>query len=425
MGTRIRATAMALLVCIVLAGCVGGAGDGAGTTTVAGEETTATVEENSNTRVTETSTGTDATTNSNSHPLSDGSIVADHATALRAAENFTVRTNTTIRESGTNEFGYQNGTARVDVTTGEALNRVSTTQVGAQITYVAPDGRAYQRTEYYEGASPDYYQPSSDYGVTKQVESAPKWFVDAYNYTYDGTTTVDGTSVHEYTVTSVDQLADRGETLMGYNPDNATDIDVRLTVTDEGRVHELNYRLELEGDTIRLQKTYTALGATEVESPSWLDEAKAEIESTTTVPDPTREVTETVRDDSLGATVTVNGPKYAFEDLDAFELERQTGGIWDTGEGGYRKAQVSALVGVEFPYDSEVNVTGFELSYNESTVPAGDEGGLDLYRYEETRQTFVEVENTVDTEDDVVRAEIDGDGTYLVMHTPTWRELFR
>lgn len=421
-----RKTAITLLVCVVLAGCAGGIDSGVQTTTAGDVESKTTNSDGSTTTSTGTTSATTTDTGSSSHPLSDATLASDHASVLRDAGNFTAQFNTTIRRSGTDELRTLNSTVVVSTSSGEVLSRLSTTQVASQVTYVAPDGTPYQRMEFFEGASPEYQQPTSGYGVKKYVESAPEWFVNAYDYSYDGTTTVNGDSVHVYSVTSVDQLTDRSETLTGYNPDNVTDIEVRLFVTDSGLVRNLTYRLEREYEgervTITRRKTYTALGATAVETPPWLDDAKASIESTTTVPDPSREVERTVSDESLGVAVTVKGPKY---DIENVELERQTGGIWDTGGDGYREAQVSTLVELRLPYMSDVNVTTFELSYDESAVPAGDEAGLGLYRYNETLQTFVEVDNTVDTEDDVVRAQIDREGTYLVMHTPTWRELFR
>lgn len=424
-----RTTVIALVICIVLAGCVGGSDNETQTTTVGEVNPTTAVSDGSTVSPTDTTNAPITTERSESHPLSDGEIAADHAAVLRDAGNFTIQTNTTVRGSGEDEFGVLNSTVMADVYTGEVLSRLTTTRVDSQVTYVTPNGEVYQRMEIYKGGSPEYQQPPSGYGVDKYVESAPRWFLNAYDYTYDGTTTLDDEPVHVYSVTSVEQLTNRSATSTRYDPDNVTDIDIQLFVTEAGLVRKLTYRLERESEgdrvTITRKKTYTGLGATAVETPSWLDEAKAAVESRTTVPDPGQRVERTIRDESLGVAVTVIGPKYAFDASGQLEIERQTGGLFDTGGDGYRTAQVSTLVEVEFPLVSDVNVTHIELSYNESAVPDGDEAGLNLYRFNWTRQTFVPVENTVDTEDDVVRADVQREGTYLVMHTPTWRELFR
>lgn len=421
MTERARTTATILLaVCIVLSGCTGGVS----------EATHSTSARESTTHVAATSTSTTelrtTDTESELHPLVDGTVSEEHVAALRNAKNFTVRSNVTMHGTETDEMGFLNTTTIVDVSIGSALSRLSKHNLDSQVTYLAPDGERYQRIQYYEGQSPEYHRPSFGPTVNDYVRSSPKWFVEAYNYTYEGTTELEGESVHVYTVTSVDQLTNRSATYTRYNPANVTSLRIQMLVTDDGLVTQQRYRLvredEEESVTLKMQINYTDLGQTEVEPPSWLDEAKQETEPRTTVADRRREVERTVRNEALGAAVTVTGPKF---EIDHVEFDRQTGGIWDTGEGGYRKAQVSSLVELELPYSTDVTVTTLELSYNESTVPAGDEAGLDVYQYNRTLQTFVEVETTIDAEANVAYAEVQGEGTYLVMHTPTWREYLR
>lgn len=421
---RPRTTATVLLaVCLVLSGCTGGPGDTMGATTDSADSSPTSVPATTTTTSVEAGT-TD--TSVESPPLADGTVAEDHAAVLRQANNFTLETNVTMTGTETEEIGFLNTTIAVDASSKSFLRQISKHNLASQTTYRTPDGKRYQRTQYYEGQSPEYRRVSFGKGVGHYVKSAPTWFVEAYDYTYEGKTTRNGESVHVYSVTSVEQLINRSATYAQYNPKNVTALDIRIFVTEEGLAAEQQYRLvrEVSGErvTLNMRIEYVDLGATKVEPPSWLDEAKEQTEARTTVPDPSREVTETVSEDSLGAAVTVTGPKHGIEHV---ELERQTGGIWDTGGDGYRKAQVSSLVKVELGYNADLNVTKFELSYNESTVPAGDEAGLDVYRYNRTLQTFVEVENTIDTDANVARAEIQGEGTYLVMHTPTWRDLFR
>lgn len=167
----------------------------------------------------------------------------------------------------------------------------------------------------------------------------------------------------------------------------------------------------------QLKSTYCNVGKTTVERPSWLSEAKERV-PTTTRPNPAETVTEEVENSNLGAAVTVTGPRYAIEDV---ELERQSGGIWDTGGDGYRGAQVLSLVLIRTWEDSTMEE--LELSYDGSAF-LGKENGLAVFRYDRELQTFVQVETTVETEANVAHADVDRDGTYLVMHLETWQSSF-
>jgi hypothetical protein len=65
------------------------------------------------------------------------------------------------------------------------------------------------------------------------------------------------------------------------------------------------------------------------------------------------------------------------------------------------------------------------MPYNGSTVSDANESTLDAYRYNETLQTFVAVENsTVDTTNDTVTAETPHFSTYTVIPTDAWEARF-
>lgn len=406
MDERVRTTATLLTVLFVaLAGCVGGADD-ARRSGVSPTDASA-------------DTATGAPTD-RSHPLAESPLGEGHAATLRAAGSFAVRTNVTLRGSATNDTRFRNTTTMVDVSNGTLLTRTERDPSLSETTYAAADGERYQRVRHSEGAAPEYRSQTAGYDVEGYVESAPAWFEAAYDYEYAGPAPDDG-SVHVYTVTSVEQLTNRSATVTRYDPRNVTDIHIRVEVTDDGLVRNLSYRLEREAEgervTLTMRTTYTGLGTTVVQPPSWLGEAKEEVQAGTTVPDRAREVTETVRDESLGAAATVTGPEYAVEHV---EFERPTRWPFDDDSGGFREAQVSAAVTVRSYRDVEFE--RLELAYNESAIPDANASEYDVYRYNETLQTFVPVGSDIDGEANVASVELDREGTYLVMHTPTWRD---
>ncbi|WP_135855323.1 hypothetical protein [Halorussus salinus] len=86
---------------------------------------------------------------------------------------------------------------------------------------------------------------------------------------------------------------------------------------------------------------------------------------------------------------------------------------------------VTASETYEFETSENFSTANITLPYNESTVSDANESTLDAYRYNETLQTFVAVENsTVDTTNDTVTAETPHFSTYTVISTDKWEAQF-
>ena len=411
MGRRRDAAAALLVVCIVLAGCTGGTG-GARTTPAA--------------ETTETVTTTDSTTAETTTPPTSERLAADHAAALAAADNFTLRWSASLSAESANETdpASMNYAAFVDVATGELLHRENSFGVSTTTTYVSASGETYQRTDVPSANAVEYQRPFRDYAAADYRNDSLDSLLGAFEFEADGTTTLDGERVQVYAVASLDRVRNPDANVTRFDPEKITAFEVHLYVAESGLVKRLTLSSEAEIDgetrTFTHRIEYEDVGSTSVESPSWLDEAKEAFEARTTTPDPSREGTETVRDESLGAAVTVTGPKHA---VDRFELDEPSHWpfVEDDGE-GFRKAQVSAAVSVTTHRDLEFGA--LELTYDESAIADADESDFEVYRYNTTLQTLVAVETTVDAEANVARAELDREGTYLVVHTPTWRELW-
>lgn len=407
-------TAALVTLLVVLSGCATDAGNGTETT----ERTTS---------------PTETTDPTHELPLSSDELVDQHESALRSAGSFTLveRTRISNPESGTER--WINTTARADAETGELRSyqnwsateteeRTATGGARTVQTYVGPSGDGVLRQSHGSNGAVSYGRPPSDSNVTEYLRPNLARYVERANVSYEGVRTVAGTRTHVYAAPTLDSFeADSEGRIVGYDAEKLTGASLRLFVAENGLVKRFELRVSTTSESgpleAHLRATYRDVGSTAVQRPAWLAEAKERV-PTATRPNPAETVTEKVRDASLGATVTVTGPRYAVEDV---ELERQSGGIWDTGGDGYRKAQVSSLVLVRTPRDATPNEVAF--SYDESAF-SGEESGLAVFRYDRERQTFVRLETTVDEEANVARANVDGDGTYLVMHVETWRSLW-
>ncbi|WP_135829911.1 hypothetical protein [Halorussus halobius] len=86
---------------------------------------------------------------------------------------------------------------------------------------------------------------------------------------------------------------------------------------------------------------------------------------------------------------------------------------------------VTASETYEFETSRNFSTATITLPYDGSTVSDANESTLDAYRYNETLQTFVAVENsTVDTTNDTVTAETPHFSTYTVISTDAWEAQF-
>ncbi|GAA0198971.1 hypothetical protein ACFFQF_15675 [Haladaptatus pallidirubidus] len=411
-GTR---TIVVLVLVIVLSGCSG----------FINERTEATGDGTSNeTTVTETAGDRTTTKPIHSLPLSNDEIVTAHETALRQAGNYTFKERIRMSNSETDDRQIIYTTARGSVETGELRtyqNVSSQNTLNRQQTYITQSGAGYHRVSSGDSGAISYSRPPTELGVSGHLQPNLTEYFEIAAFEYEGVESDANASVHHYTASNLSAFdGDETGQILGYDRESVTDASIDLFITDDGilKRFELSIKAVDEGAPVEIEfeVTYSHLGETTVEQPAWLSEAKEHVSATE--PNPAETVTETVENQTLGAAITATGPRYAVESV---EIERQSGGIWDTGGEGYQKAQASSLVSIRSW--GEATVEQITLSYDESLFP-GEGNGLAMYRFDRELQTFVQVETTVDTNANVARADIDREGTYLVMHTETWNSLF-
>ena len=282
-----RLLTVLLVTLVVLAGCLGGADMDTGTDTPTASPTTTS-------QATGESTGDDAPA-AGTHPLASKTLATSHTTSLRDAESFTldysVRT-TRSTPNETSEFAFD-WTVRADVDSGTQLIHANVSGIGDQPNttmafdlYITPDGTAVQRSSF--GGSVQYQRvPADEYNLSTYL-SAMNVTTDldpeSENFTYEGTTTVDGETLHVYTVSDVDQLSlpDSAASTAEFDTSSVSVFDLRLLVDDAGVIRQLTYDVEVtEGDeVIRLQfeLRYSDIGTTVVEEPDWVSEATTQTE---------------------------------------------------------------------------------------------------------------------------------------------------
>jgi len=127
--------------------------------------------------------------------------------------------------------------------------------------------------------------------------------------------------------------------------------------------------------------------------------------------------TTTASNESIGATVTVTGSGNVAEDL---TIERSDQRLYNSS--AIRNASASSVVRVAT--DREVTNGTVTLSYNESDPASGDESTLALYRYNDTYETFLRVDSTVDTANNTISAD-SGISTYVVFNESRWTSAVR
>ncbi|CQH58976.1 uncharacterized protein HHUB_2872 [Halobacterium hubeiense] len=249
MRKQIAAVAVAAL--LVLAGC--SAGGGAGTTAPG------------------TATGADAVYES---PLNGTTVAQNHEAVVREAGSFTLVSTSTQTQAG--QSFTREGSTAVDLDSGAYLsNRTVRGQNVLQYGY--GNGTAFQRVTV--GNQTQYAVPQQTPNTTQLAGDQLASFVGLFAFSYNGTESADGTTVHVYEANGVDAINESAPGFANLDTSNLTNVSSEVRVTDDGLVTEFGYSLSIDtGDgeaSASLNQQYLDVGSTEVSEPAWLDEARA------------------------------------------------------------------------------------------------------------------------------------------------------
>ena len=257
-----RATVGSVLVALLLltAGCNGGS-----PTTTAPPSTTTPGET--------TTPGGTTTTPSEAFPagFSDGGITGDAATVI---DGHYATLNDTSYTAGylVNRQGQsEQGSYQVDHAAGAALARQVPSGQPAIEAYTADRGETvYQAT--LEPGNTTYQQGSLSFAAFHS-RSRPAIAIQSFefvNWTYDGTTTEDGTELLVYTATEVD-TSERGN----IDPARISELDGRMVVTREGRITEFQWSATVDEESpVVYEYSVSEIGTTTVPEPEWLSDAQ-------------------------------------------------------------------------------------------------------------------------------------------------------
>lgn len=261
---RKQIATIAVVVLLVFAGCnTGGSGD---TTTTAPGTTAA--PPNDTTTVDEADPMYDS-------PLDAEAVAQNHEVAIRNTSTFTL-VSTSNQSQGNQSITVVSSIA-VNQETGEVFLQQNTS-TGVVETYTTGNGTTYQRQELAEN--------ETRYAVLQEMPTAAQLaggdvqpFVNAFEFDYTGTNSVDGTSTDVYAASGVKDLNASAPGFGNVDAANVSSVDARVYVTNDGLVKQFDYSLTTStgpggGVTINVQQRYTEMGSTTVEAPAWLDDAR-------------------------------------------------------------------------------------------------------------------------------------------------------
>ncbi|MFB6165998.1 MAG: hypothetical protein ABEJ31_12630 [Haloarculaceae archaeon] len=202
-----------------------------------------------------------------------------HQAALEDAGRFHyVRNSTLTPLDGGQLRNYANVSATVDLGSGAYRNHQSVSLQPQVDVYATGNGSAYARLAVGNGSRFAELGPES-VNATRYARPPIASFVRAMNFTDEGTSTVDGRTVHTYSVDGADQLDPAVGNLTGVAPENASAVSGCLRLADGGVVRSFDYHVT--GDSSRGQRIrydlsirYSEVGAAQVSPPSWLPAAR-------------------------------------------------------------------------------------------------------------------------------------------------------
>lgn len=228
--------AVALAACLVLSGCVGGAGTGALASATQG------------TAANDATANDTTTTVADDGSVIDGEqIVDDHEAALDDADSYTFELSTSSTDGDGDAERSVDRTAYVDAETGERLVR-SDFEDGTKETYVSESGDRYARTDASDEDGAEYYRPS-EYEVATSWNHGVESVVDELDFEPTGTTTIDGERVRTYVAETDEPLTWESDSdWTWYDEMNVTATDVELAVGESGVIRELSYTTTVELD---------------------------------------------------------------------------------------------------------------------------------------------------------------------------------
>ncbi|GAA0299676.1 DUF7537 family lipoprotein [Halarchaeum salinum] len=221
-------------------------------------------------------------------PLNGSQVDQQHVETIRDAGSFTYRTETNASYAS-GQSASRLTTIRADLDTGAYSLRLLQGAQDSQV-YEGPNGTAYtrittgNRTAYAQGAL-------RSVNASGYVSPGVASLTDRANFTYNGTTQFDGSTLHTY-VAHPTTLPIANTSAFG-NASEAN-VTVRLGITSDGLVKHQQFHVATDQATLDSTRTYTEVGSTDP-TPAWLSQAEQRFanETSTTTPNANESATTT------------------------------------------------------------------------------------------------------------------------------------
>lgn len=211
-------------------------------------------------------------------PLDAEAVADGHMDALTDAGSYTIESDATQSSSARNQTVETSGVVRGDLSSGAVYSRTETSQRTIEL-YAGAEGGTYQR--FVVGNQTQYQNVSGQAGNASQyARTTVSSFVGLFNFSYAGTESVDGQTVHVYEAADGASLNTSSPAFAQLNESNVDAASATLHVNQNGVVTMAGYDLTIsfQGQTQSVTTTqrFTAIGETEVTEPDWLSEAKSD-----------------------------------------------------------------------------------------------------------------------------------------------------
>ncbi|GGL24831.1 hypothetical protein GCM10009037_05440 [Halarchaeum grantii] len=205
-------------------------------------------------------------------PVNGSQMEAQHASALEEAGSFTYHLTVNASSAETTST-TQDLTAKVDLDSG-AYALSTSSAFGDATVYADGNGTAYTRINSSTGVL--YRQGSAfDVDATQFSRLGAENLTERANVTYEGTSTLDGETVHTYVAhVNASAGADASGTVGGLSAEASANATARFDVRPDGLVKRVHYTVNASQRSVDVTMRYTDVGSTDP-TPPWLDAARA------------------------------------------------------------------------------------------------------------------------------------------------------
>jgi hypothetical protein len=212
-------------------------------------------------------------------PLNGTAIRERHRGVLTDAGSFSFRQDTVVRAAASGALlQYTNVSAQVDRSSGVYRLLENGTTTPPTAVYVDENDTAYLRER---SAGQIAYDRQSGAGGNTDAYLYPEInrYIRGLNFSYEGTETTNGATVHVYAANGTDRLDPDEHGLTFLDPASLSALSAELRVAADGSLRSFRYDVTSgprQNGRLRyvVDIEYAGVGSTTVGEPSWLGEAK-------------------------------------------------------------------------------------------------------------------------------------------------------